>query len=47
MRTVNIKLGSKTEGAYRIVPVNAPTPEQMKTYEAWLGAPFPKPAQTR
>jgi predicted metalloprotease with PDZ domain len=44
LRTINVKLGSRTEGTYRIVPLPSPTPEQMKMYEAWLGTPFPKPA---
>lgn len=44
LRTLTVKLGSRTEGAYRIVPVASPTAEQMRLYESWLGAPFPKPA---
>ena len=42
LRTLTIKLGGRPEENYRIAPVRNPTPEQMRLYEAWLGAPFPK-----
>jgi predicted metalloprotease with PDZ domain len=42
LRTIPVKLGAKTEGAYKIVPVRSPTPQQVKVYESWLAAPFPK-----
>ncbi|HEY9284996.1 MAG TPA: PDZ domain-containing protein [Pyrinomonadaceae bacterium] len=42
LRTLTIKLGGRPEENYRIAPVRQPTPEQMRLYEAWLGAPFPK-----
>jgi predicted metalloprotease with PDZ domain len=40
LRTLDIKLGERTEGDYRIVPVAQPTAEQMRLYQDWLGAPF-------
>jgi predicted metalloprotease with PDZ domain len=42
LRTFQLKLGPPREGAFRIVLVRQPTPEQLKNYQAWLGAPFPK-----
>jgi predicted metalloprotease with PDZ domain len=45
LRTLQIKLVAPREATYRIVPVRQPTPEQMKNYQAWLNAPYPKPAQ--
>jgi predicted metalloprotease with PDZ domain len=42
LRTIQFKLGTQPEGPYKIVPSRAPTLEQTKIYESWLGAPFPK-----
>ena len=42
LRTIPVKLGAMTEGAYKIAPVKNPTPAQTKIYESWLAAPFPK-----
>jgi predicted metalloprotease with PDZ domain len=42
LRTFRIKLGTRTEENYRIVPSKNPTPEQAHIYESWLGAPLPK-----
>jgi predicted metalloprotease with PDZ domain len=42
LRTLNIKLGSRAAAVYRIVPVAAPTEQQRRNYQSWLGAPFPK-----
>jgi predicted metalloprotease with PDZ domain len=42
LRTFRIKLGTRPDDNYRIVPVKNPTPEQARTYESWLGAPLPK-----
>jgi predicted metalloprotease with PDZ domain len=38
LRTMDIKLGERAEGDYRIVTVSQPTPEQMRLYQNWLGA---------
>jgi predicted metalloprotease with PDZ domain len=43
LRTFPVKLVAPRTATYRIVPVSRPTPEQMKNYQAWLDAPFPKP----
>ncbi|MBA3241817.1 MAG: M61 family metallopeptidase [Acidobacteria bacterium] len=45
LRTFPFKLAAPREGSFRIVPVRQPTPEQMKNYQSWLGAPLPKPVQ--
>ncbi|HEX8293130.1 MAG TPA: PDZ domain-containing protein, partial [Pyrinomonadaceae bacterium] len=42
LRALNIRLGARAAAAYRIVPVAAPTEQQRRNYQAWLGAPFPK-----
>lgn len=42
LRTLDIKLGARAPVAYRIVPVAAPTEQQRRIYQAWLGAPFPQ-----
>ncbi|HYX43364.1 MAG TPA: PDZ domain-containing protein, partial [Pyrinomonadaceae bacterium] len=42
LRIFRIKLGTRTDENYRIVPVHNPTPEQARLYESWLGAPLPK-----
>ncbi len=39
LRTLPIKLGKRAAIDYRILPVKQPTPEQMRQYGAWLGAP--------
>jgi predicted metalloprotease with PDZ domain len=40
LRTLDIKLGERAEGDYRIIPVAQPTAEQMRLYQDWLGAPY-------
>ncbi|HZI18629.1 MAG TPA: PDZ domain-containing protein [Pyrinomonadaceae bacterium] len=45
LRTVNVRLAGRSEGAYRIVPVRNPSDAQRRAYQAWLGAPFPRAAQ--
>jgi predicted metalloprotease with PDZ domain len=42
LRTFRIKLGTRPDENYRIVPVKNPTPEQARVYEGWLSAPLPK-----
>jgi predicted metalloprotease with PDZ domain len=42
LRTFRIKLGTRPEENYRIVPIKNPTPEQARLYESWLGAELPK-----
>jgi predicted metalloprotease with PDZ domain len=42
LRTFRVKLGTRIEENYRIVPLKNPTPEQARLYESWLGAPLPK-----
>lgn len=42
LRTLNIKLGARAAAAFRIVPLPAPTDQQRRNYQAWLGAPFPR-----
>jgi len=42
LSTLLIKLGGKVNSVYRIVPVNSPTAEQKRIYQAWLGAPVTK-----
>ncbi len=37
LSTLLIKLGGRTEGTYRIVPVPSPTEAQKKIYRSWLG----------
>ncbi len=44
LRTFEIKLGARREGAYRIVPLKEATAAQQKVYQDWLGATFPQPA---
>jgi len=46
LRTLNIKLGGRAAATYRIVPVRSPTERQTRTYQSWLAAPFPRPAQS-
>jgi predicted metalloprotease with PDZ domain len=36
LRTITIKLGSRVEENYRIVPLAQQTPEQKRLYEGWL-----------
>jgi predicted metalloprotease with PDZ domain len=40
LRTLDIKLGERTDGDYRILPVAQATAEQMRFYQDWLGAPY-------
>lgn len=37
LSTLLIKLGGRTEGTYRIVPVESPTDQQKKIYQSWIG----------
>jgi predicted metalloprotease with PDZ domain len=37
LSTLLIKLGGRTEGTYRIVPVENPTELQRKVYQSWVG----------
>lgn len=37
LSTILIKLGTRADGSYRLVPVANPTPLQKQTYRAWLG----------
>ncbi len=47
LRTFEVKLGARREGAYRIVPLKEATAAQQKVYQDWLGASFPRPAGGR
>lgn len=47
LRTFDIKLGTRSEGTYRLVPVSAPTAEQQKMFQSWLGAPLPQATEDR
>jgi predicted metalloprotease with PDZ domain len=40
LRTLDIKLGGRSDAPYRIVAVDNPTPEQSRLYQGWLGAPL-------
>jgi predicted metalloprotease with PDZ domain len=40
LRTLDIKLGERADGDYRIVPVAQATPDQMRLYQDWLGTPY-------
>lgn len=40
LRVLEIKLGTRGAGKYRIIPVTSPTEEQKKVYQSWLMAPF-------
>ncbi|HEV7858818.1 MAG TPA: PDZ domain-containing protein [Pyrinomonadaceae bacterium] len=40
LRTLDIKLGERTDGDYRILPVAQATPDQMRLYQDWLGTPY-------
>ncbi|HEU5236572.1 MAG TPA: PDZ domain-containing protein, partial [Pyrinomonadaceae bacterium] len=39
MSTLLIKLGGRSEGTYRIVPVDKPSDTQRQVYRAWIGTP--------
>jgi len=41
LRTVDITLGTRNPAPYRIIALAQPTDEQKRSYQAWLGAPFP------
>ncbi|HVF27349.1 MAG TPA: PDZ domain-containing protein [Pyrinomonadaceae bacterium] len=47
LRTFDVKLGAQSEGTYRIVPVSAPSAEQKKLFQDWLGALFPQTTGAR
>ncbi len=38
LRTLRVRLGSRTEGSFRLTRTANPTPEQTRLYQAWLGA---------
>jgi len=40
LRFLEIKLGARKSGDYRIIPLTQPTAQQRKIYEAWLAAPL-------
>ena len=42
LRTLQIKLGSRTNATYRILPVAAASEQQKRNYQAWLAAPVPQ-----
>jgi len=39
LSTLLIKLGGRSDGPYRIVPVDKPTDKQRQVYKAWIGTP--------
>lgn len=41
LRTFPFKLGARANVPYRIVPVASPSEQQRRSYQTWLGAPFP------
>jgi len=41
LSTLLIKLGGRSEGTYRIVPLENATQLQKKIYQSWLGLPSP------
>lgn len=41
LRTLNVKLGSHTNAAYRILPLPAPSEQQRRGLQSWLAATFP------
>jgi predicted metalloprotease with PDZ domain len=42
LRVLDLKLGARNAGKYRIIPVAQPTDEQKKIYQGWLRAPLTK-----
>jgi predicted metalloprotease with PDZ domain len=42
LRPFDVKLGTRSAASYRIVPVEQPTEEQKRNYQAWLGASLVK-----
>jgi predicted metalloprotease with PDZ domain len=42
LRSISIKLGSRTASTYRIIPVGSANEQQRRNYQSWLGATFPK-----
>ena len=43
LSTLLIKLGSRTEGTYRIMPLATQTESQKRIYQSWLGTAAPTP----
>jgi predicted metalloprotease with PDZ domain len=41
LRTFPFKLGGRMNVAYRVIPLPAPTEQQRRNYQSWLGSPFP------
>jgi predicted metalloprotease with PDZ domain len=37
LRTLTIKLGGRLDAPYRIVPVNNPSPDQVRLLQGWIG----------
>jgi predicted metalloprotease with PDZ domain len=46
LRTFNFKLGARANVPFRIVPVASPSEQQRRSYQSWLGSPFPAAAAT-
>ena len=46
LRTFPFKLGGRMNVAYRVIPLPAPTEQQRRNYQSWLGSPFPAGAAT-
>jgi predicted metalloprotease with PDZ domain len=42
LRTLQIKLGARSNAVYRILPVAGASDQQKRNYQAWLAAPFPQ-----
>jgi predicted metalloprotease with PDZ domain len=42
LRTISVRLGSRSAATYRIVPTAAPTDRQKRNYQSWVGATFPR-----
>jgi len=40
LRTIDVKLGSRSAATYKIVPVGQPSDMQKRIYQAWLNAPL-------
>jgi predicted metalloprotease with PDZ domain len=47
LRTLTFKLGARRSAVYRILPVAAPTDEQRRNYQSWLGAPLPQAGKSQ
>jgi predicted metalloprotease with PDZ domain len=47
LRTLTFKLGARRNAVYRILPLAAPTDEQKRNYQSWLGAPQPQAGKSQ